>query len=243
MITIRNLRKTFGSVKAVQDLSLELSGEIFGLLGPNGAGKTTSIKMMTGLLKPDEGQILLMNIDLQKEPLEAKKVFGLVLEEPFLYSRLTPREFLSLIGSLYGMRKNRLVNRISYLFEIFDMENYADKLISSLSRGTKQKVALSGALVHNPSILFLDEPLSGLDPQSVYNLKQELKGIVEKGGTILMSTHILDVAQTLCDRVGIINQGILLACGSLEELHKEAKSSSKNLEDIFLKLTSQGKEP
>ncbi|GAG81335.1 unnamed protein product, partial [marine sediment metagenome] len=186
MIEVVELRKSFGSIKAVENLNLKISGEIFGFLGPNGAGKTTAIKMMTGLLKPDEGQIRLMGLDLQREPLRARKVFGLVLEEPFLYSRLTPREFLFLIGGLYGMEKKGIKNRMSYLLEMFAMEDYADKHISSLSRGTRQKVALSGALIHNPSILFLDEPLSGVDPPSVYNLKKELRDIVKRGGSIVM---------------------------------------------------------
>ena len=240
MIEVAELSRSFGSIKAVEDLNLNIFGEIFGFLGPNGAGKTTAIKMMTGLLKPDKGEIRLMGLDLQREPLKAKKVFGLVLEEPFLYSRLTPREFLFLVGGLYGMEKKDIRNRMSHLLQIFAMENYADKLISSLSRGTRQKVALSGALIHNPSILFLDEPLSGVDPQSVYSFKEELGKIARRGGSIVMATHILEVAQTLCDRVGIINKGKLLTCGNMEELQKEAETSSKNLEDIFLKLTSEG---
>lgn len=240
MIEVAELSKSFGSIKAVENLNLNIFGEIFGFLGPNGAGKTTAIKMMTGLLKPDKGQIRIMGLDLQREPLKAKKVFGLVLEEPFLYSRLTPREFLFLVGGLHGMEKKGIRNRMSHLLQIFAMENYADKLISSLSRGTRQKVALSGALIHNPSILFLDEPLSGVDPQSVYSFKEELGKISRRGGSIVMATHILEVAQTICDRVGIINKGKLLTCGNMEELQKEAETSSKNLEDIFLKLTSEG---
>lgn len=240
MIEVVELSKSFGPIKAVENLNLKISGEIFGFLGPNGAGKTTAIKMMTGLLKPDKGQIRLMGLDLQREPLKARKIFGLVLEEPFLYPRLTPREFLFLIGGLYGMGKKGIKNRMSCLFEMFAMEDYADKLISSLSRGTRQKVALSGALIHGPSILFLDEPLSGVDPPSVYSFKEELRKIARRGGSIVMATHILEVAQTICDRVGIINQGMLLTCGNMEELQKEAEISSKNLEDIFLKLTSKG---
>jgi len=236
MIEIEHLSKSFDSNKIIDSFDLQISSEIFGLLGPNGAGKTTTIKMITGLLRPDEGKVRLEGQDIQKNPLSAKKQFGLVMEEPFLFSRLTPCEFLSLIGGLYGMARTKIEDRISYLFNLFELEPHGSKLISSLSHGSRQKVALCGALIHSPSNLILDEPFSGLDPQSVYTFKHELKHFVQQGGTVLIATHILEVAQSLCDRVGILNHGKLIACGDLTQLQKEASLSSNRLEGIFLKL-------
>lgn len=242
MIEIIHVSKSFDSIKAVDNIDLEINDEIFGLLGPNGAGKTTAIKIMAGLLCPDEGNIRIGGQDIQKKPLAAKKQFGLVLEEPYLFARLTPFEFLILIGKLYGMAKSDIQDRIAYLFQLFELEGHAHKLISTLSHGTRQKVALGGGLIHGPSILILDEPLTGLDPRSVYILKQELRNIAQNGGSILIATHILEVAQGLCDRVGIINQGKLIACGDLAALRREASISSDHLEDIFLRLTESGRQ-
>lgn len=239
MIEIIQISKSFDSTKAVDNLKLQISEEIFGLLGPNGAGKTTTIKMVAGLLRPDEGSVRIGGQDIWKNSLAAKKQLGLILEEPFLFTRLTPLEFLVLVGKLFGMAKKDIQDRMSYLFQIFELEGHAHKLISTLSHGTRQKVALSGTLIHRPSILVLDEPLTGLDPRSVYIFKQELRDIAQKGGSILISTHILEVAQGLCDRVGILNQGKLVACGDLAELRRGAKVSSDHLEDIFLRLTER----
>ncbi|NOX34870.1 MAG: ABC transporter ATP-binding protein [Deltaproteobacteria bacterium] len=160
------------------------------------------------------------------------------MEEPFLYYRLTPREFLFFIGNIYGIEQKTLYKRISCFLEKFAMTQHADKLISTLSHGTKQKVALSAALIHKPLILFLDEPFSGLDPQSLYNFKEELKKITARGGAVLIATHIMEVAQTISNRVGIINQGRQLACGTIEELQKEFMLDTENLEEIFLAITS-----
>lgn len=239
MIEIKCVTKSFESTKAVDNVDLQISEEIFGLLGPNGAGKTSTIKMITGLMRPDSGYVRLNGYDIQKNHLIAKRQFGLVLEEPFLFSRLTALEFLVLVGKLYGMEQQNLQRRISDLLHIFELQSHANKLISALSHGMRQKVALSGALIHSPSILILDEPFTGLDPRSIYIFKQVLRNLVQGGGSILIATHILEIAQGLCDRVGILNYGKLIACGDLKALRKEAGSGDQHLEDIFIRLTGK----
>jgi ABC-2 type transport system ATP-binding protein len=235
MINATNLTKKYGSFLAVDDLSLTVKNELFVFLGPNGAGKTTTIKMMTGLLQPTRGSITIDGIDLQKNPLQAKRAFGLVQEQPPLYEKLTAREFIQFLAGLYKVPASDAQRRMSQLFEIFEISDRADDLIENFSHGMKQKVALTGALIHEPNVLFLDEPTVGLDPKAARNLKDLLRGLVDKGATVFMSTHILEVAERMCDRIGIIDKGKLVALGTLGEL--SAKTDSTNLEDIFLKVT------
>ena len=242
MISIRNVSKSFANLKAVDDLVLEVpKGEVFCFLGPNGAGKTTTIKMMTGLLKPSSGTVELLGFNIQTQPLAAKKVTGLVPDTPALYEKLTAREFILFMGNLYGVARNTLHKRLNNLIELFDLEERVDDLIQSFSHGMKQKCALAAALIHDPQILFLDEPTAGLDPKSAKNLKDLLRGLVKQGATVFMSTHILEIAETMCDRIGIINQGKLIACGTMDELRKLSQQQDQTLEDIFLELTGGDK--
>jgi len=237
MIEAIELTKKYGNLLAVNNLNLNIGNELFGFLGANGAGKTTTIKMMTGLIKPTKGTVKICGFDLQKEPVKAKSKFGLIPDNPYLYEKLTCIEFLNFMGNLYRVDGNSLKKRINNLIELFDIKGRASDLIETYSHGMKQKVALAGALIHNPEVLFLDEPTAGLDPKSTRILKDILKGLVKEGVTVFMSTHILEIAEAMCDRVGIINKGELVACGTMNELKAKSKKEEKNLEDIFLELT------
>lgn len=237
MIKISNLTKKYDDLIAVDHLNLNIENELFVFLGPNGAGKTTTIRMMTGLLRPSEGSVSLGGYDIQNQSIAAKQKFGLIPDTPNLYEKLTAREFVQFIGNLYEVDRNDIEKRMNRLFELFELNDRADDLIQSFSHGMKQKCALSAALIHDPDILFLDEPTVGLDPKSARNLKDLLRGLVKKGKTVFMSTHILEIAESMCDRVGIINKGKLIAHGTMDELRKLSDQEDKSLEDIFLKLT------
>jgi len=237
MIETSKLSKWFGDIQAVKDLNIRVENELFGFLGPNGAGKTTTIRMMTGLLTPTKGEIKICGIDLGLHPVEAKMQFGLLPDNPYLYEKLSCFEFLNFMGNLYRIEMGVLEKRIDNLIELFDLKERAEDLIETFSFGMKQKVALAGALIHNPKVLFLDEPTVGLDPKSARIIKEILIELVKKGVTVFMSTHILEIAEVMCDRVGIINKGELIACGTMEELRAQSKSGEKSLESIFLELT------
>ncbi len=237
MIKAINVSKKYNGLLAVDNLNLQVHKELFVFLGPNGAGKTTTIKMMTGLLRPTSGTIQIEGYDLLEHPTEAKKLFGLVPDTPVLYDKLSLREFVQFIANLYEVEKMTFNRRFTNLIELFDLESRIDDLIQDFSHGMKQKVILAAALIHDPKVLFLDEPTVGLDPKSARNLKDLLRGLVEKGTTIFMSTHILEIAEAMCDRVGIIDKGKLIACGTMEELRLQSKQQDKSLEEIFLELT------
>ncbi len=237
MIQTENLTKNYGSLTAVKELSFDVGREFFVFLGPNGAGKTTTIKMMTGLLKPSRGSVKIGGRDMETDALEAKRQLGLVPEAPYLYPKLTGREFVYFLADIYEVDRKTCERRFENLLELFDLGDRVEELIENYSHGMKQKIALCGALVHDPKVLFLDEPTVGLDPKSAKNLKNILKGLVKKGVTVFMSTHILEIAESMCDRVGIINKGELIALGTMDELRKLSKSEDKSLEDIFLELT------
>lgn len=238
MLHVSDLCKDFGTRRVVKNLNLKIDRELFVFLGPNGAGKTTSIKMMTGLLQPTQGSVSVNGVDLHRQPLKAKRLMGLVPEEPALYEKLTPREFVLFMARLYKIEAEDAERRMQQLFDIFELTERSYDLIEEFSHGMKQKVAITAALVHDPQILFLDEPTTGLDPKAARNLKDLLRGLIERGTTIFMSTHILEVAERMCDRVGIINNGELIALGTMDELSK--KAGYTNLEDIFLELTGSG---
>ena len=238
MIRTEGLSKRFGSLAAVENLNLEVGpGELFGFLGPNGAGKTTTIRMLTGLLRPTAGRVFIGGYDIQKEPVRAKALLGYVPDEPVLYEKLTGREFLTFMADLYRVGVSRRNERIPELLELFGLTERGDDLIQSYSRGMRQKLAVAGALVHEPRVLILDEPTVGLDPRSARVLKDILRALAARGVTVFMSTHVLEIAERMCTRVGIIDRGRLIACGTMEELRAQAREDSATLEDIFLKLT------
>ncbi|MDZ7317594.1 MAG: ABC transporter ATP-binding protein [candidate division KSB1 bacterium] len=237
MIEAIHLTKVYDHQLAVQDLNLQIANELFVFLGPNGAGKTTTIKMMTGLLQPTSGSVRIGGYDLATQPVEAKKMFGLVPDTPVLYDKLTLIEFLQFVARMYEMDASSFKRRFSQLVELFDLQNKVNDLIQTFSHGMKQKCVLAAALIHDPRVLFLDEPTVGLDPKSARHLKDLLRGLVKQGTTVFMSTHILEIAEAMCDRVGIIDHGQLIACGTMDELRRQSSDRDQSLEEIFLELT------
>jgi ABC-2 type transport system ATP-binding protein len=238
MIEIKDVTKSYTpGKKAVDSLNLKIEdGEIFGFLGPNGAGKTTTIKMMTGISRPDEGDILIDGKSILKEPLEAKKAFGYVPDNPDMFLKLTGIEYLNFMADIYETPKDLRDERIKYLVDKFEMaESIGDK-IQSYSHGMRQKIVLIGVLIHEPKNWILDEPMTGLDPKSSFILKQMMREHAKKGNSIFFSTHVLEVAEKLCDRVGIINKGKLIVHGTYEEI-KNKFNEEKSLENIFLEIT------
>lgn len=240
MISMRNLTKRFGEKIALDNLNLEVAGgELFSFLGPNGAGKTTTIKLMTGLLKPTSGEILIGGYDIQKDAISAKRLIGYIPDFPFLYEKLTAREFIEFIGMLYKMNSGEIDKGSKELFEVFGMSSYADNLIEDYSHGMKQRLVMCASLIHDPKLIIVDEPMVGLDPKSSRIVKQILKEKARRGVTVFLSTHTLSVAEELSNRVGIIHKGRLIALGSVDEIKEMACSSSNTLEDVFLELTEE----
>lgn len=238
-IELKNLTKKYGSLTAVNNLNLEIeNGEIFGFLGPNGAGKTTTIKLLSGLLKPTSGTAKILGFDIQVNPIEAKSYIGLIPDDPNIYEKLTGREFLRFMGNIFKVENTVIVKKTAELLKIFDLQDRADELIQVYSHGMKQKIAIAGALIHSPKIIIFDEPTIGLDPKSARTIKDILKYRAESGDCIFMSTHILEIAERMCDRIGIINNGNLIAVGNMDELRHLSKSGKYNLEEIFLELTN-----
>mgnify|MGYP000853074551 FL=1 len=237
LIKTENLTKRFGTVTAVNKLNLEVrAGEIYGFLGPNGSGKTTTIKMLTGLLEPTAGRAFICGLDIVKESAAAKALLAYVPDQPKLYGKLTAREFLALMADLYRMPRDVSRQRAQQLLEMFYLETRADELLEGYSHGMRQKVVLAAALIHQPRVLLMDEPTVGLDPASARLLKDVMAELARQGATILVSTHILEIAERLCHRVGILQAGQLIAQGSPEELRTQAGRKG-SLEDIFLELT------
>ncbi len=239
MIELVNISKSYnrGAVKAVESLNLAVKpGEIFGFLGPNGAGKTTTIKIMVGLLQPDGGTARIGGFDIQKNPLEVKKQIGFVPENPEVYEKITGIEYLNFLGDVHGVPGPERAKRAMELLEMFKLDNAVNDLVQTYSHGMRQKLVLTGSFLHNPPVLIMDEPMVGLDPRSSFDLKEKLQEYCQEHRTVFFSTHILAVAEQFCHRVGIIHQGRLIACGTLEELQKQARNR-ESLEKIFLELT------
>lgn len=234
MIEFRNLVKKFGSFVAVDNLSLTVEpGQFFGFLGPNGAGKTTTIKMLTGLYLPTSGSCLINNIDIHKRPVPAKRCFGYVPDQPYLYDKLTGREFLSFVGGLFRIPPEQIAPRIEELKDVFEIGNFIDKRGEEYSQGMRQRIVLSAALLHNPQVLIIDEPIVGLDPRSARLVKDTLKQKTREGLTVFMSTHLLEIVEELCDRIAIIKDGRII----YEETQSESRRFNGQLESIFLELT------
>jgi len=241
VIELVNVSKSYnrGKIKAVDDLTLTVKpGEIFGFLGPNGAGKTTTIKMIVGLLRPDQGRILVEGFDTAVEPLKAKQCTTYVPDYPAIYDRLTGLEYLNFIGDVYGVSKEARLERMNRWLEIFDLAPVITSPIQSYSHGMKQKVALTAALLPAPRVMILDEPLVGLDPRAAYQLKDLFREHCQQGKTLLFSTHIMEVAEKLCDRIGIIHRGKLIACGTMDDI-RALDRTERSLENVFLELTEK----
>ena len=240
LIEASELTKQFGSVQALTGLSFRvMPGEIYGLLGPNGAGKTTTIKVITGLVEPTSGWVKIGGFDPVKNPIEVKSRIGYVAEKPILYESLSSRDFLEFVASIRKIEQNATNRVVTQLADAFDMAKYFDAPIATLSMGMKQKVALIASLVHQPPVLLLDEPLSGIDAKSSRLVKELLSLHTQKGGAVLFSTHIMEVAEHLCTRIGIIYQGKIIAEGTLDQLKSKTGSKSETLEEVFLKLTNE----
>lgn len=237
MIKTSNLTKKFGKLVAVNKLNLEVKkGEIFGFIGPNGAGKTTTIKMLTGVLAPTEGKIEIGGFDIQKEPVEAKQLIGYIPDDPYVYPELSGREFLWLVGKLFKVEN--LGAKIKKLLPIYKIEKIVDGPFKEYSRGNKQKLTILAALLHQPKVLVIDEPILGLDPLSAQETIKIFQDFAKKGSTIFVSTHTLSVAEKICHRLGVIDEGKLIFEGSIGQLEKRVHEEGKDLERLYLKLTS-----
>jgi ABC-2 type transport system ATP-binding protein len=238
VIRTEGLTKRFGETLAVAGLDLEIgAGEFFCFLGPNGAGKTTTIKLLVGLLRPDAGRALVGGHDIQREPLAAKRLLGYVPDQPYLYERLTGREFLHLVAGLYRLDGD-VADRIAGVLKAFDVADVADGLIGDLSHGMRQKLSFAATFLHEPRVVVVDEPWVGLDPRSIRNVKDRLRAATRAGLTVFMSTHTLSIAEEIADRVGIIHRGRLLFTGTVGEV-KALASRPGTLEDVFLELTRE----
>ncbi|HEY9075100.1 MAG TPA: ABC transporter ATP-binding protein [Anaerolineaceae bacterium] len=237
LIETDHLVKRFGEKTAVDDVSFSVyGGEIFGFLGPNGAGKTTTIKMIVGLLQPTSGTARVAGFDVQSQSLQAKAACGFVPDEPNLYAKLSGRELLRFVGDLYELDTRQIDRRITELLNLFELNEASDNLVESYSHGMQQKTSLAAALIHDPRVLILDEPTVGLDPRSARLIKDILRQIADRGAAVMLSTHIMEIAERMCDRIGIINKGKLVASGNMDELRAYGEGES-SLEDIFLQLT------
>lgn len=237
MIEIKNVSKAYAKgKKAIDSLDLTIKdGEIFGFLGPNGAGKTTTIKMITGIIDIDEGDIYIDGVNITENPIEAKRSFGFVPDSPDLFLKLKGIEYLNFLGDIFKMSKSARKSKIEDLAKRFDIYDALNDKIESYSHGMRQKLIVIGALMHNPKNWILDEPMTGLDPKSSYDLKELMKEHAKNGNTVFFSTHVLEVAEKLCDRVGIINKGKIVFVGTIDEIKKEFKDGS--LEELFLEIT------
>src|SRR5688500_9127850 len=238
MIELTTLTKRYGSFTAVDALTLTVPrGELFGFLGPNGAGKTTSLRMIAGILRPSSGTIRIGGIDVVADPVAAKSRLGFIPDRPFIYEKLTGIEFLRFVAGLYDQSGPEVEHRSRELLGLFDLEEWKDELVESYSHGMRQKLIISSAFVHRPEVIVVDEPMVGLDPKAARILKDLFREYTSRGNTIMMSTHTLEVAETLCDRVGIIQNGKIVAAGTVAELRRDGGENARGLEEIFLRLT------
>ncbi len=240
MIQLRSLTKRYGRFTAVDSINLSVArGEIFGFLGPNGAGKTTTLRMIAGILRPTAGTIHIGGVDVVKDPLSAKAKLGYIPDRPFIYEKLTGAEFLRFVAGLYDQQGPEIDNRARELLALFDLEDWRDEMVESYSHGMRQKLIISSAFVHRPEAIVVDEPMVGLDPKAARILKDLFREYVSRGHTIMMSTHTLEVAESLCDRIAIIQGGTIRAEGTMAELRSQSMDGTERLESIFLKLTGE----
>jgi ABC-2 type transport system ATP-binding protein len=240
MIELKDLTKKYGEFQAVKDLNLSVKkGEIFGFIGPNGAGKTTTIKIMGGILEPTHGTVTIAGISMQEKPEKAKSKIGFIPDRPYLYEKLTGMEFLRFTADLYGVSEGAFQATAFKILKNFSLTDWAHQLIESYSHGMKQRLIMSAALLHNPEVIIVDEPMVGLDPAAIMMVKSLFKELAGQGVTIFMSTHTLKVAEDICDRIGVINKGHLIAMGTTRELQREANVTEADLERVFFNLTNK----
>jgi ABC-2 type transport system ATP-binding protein len=240
MIRLSSLSKRYGTFTAVDSIDLVVpKGELFGFLGPNGAGKTTTLRMIAGILRPTGGTVHIAGVDLARDPIAAKARLGFIPDRPFIYEKLTGAEFLRFVAGLYDQQGPQVEHRSRELLALFDLEEWRDELVESYSHGMRQKLIISSAFVHRPDVIVVDEPMVGLDPKAARILKDLFREYVRRGHTIMMSTHTLEVAESMCDRIGIIQRGVIRACGTMDDLRQSATDGATGLEDIFLRLTGE----
>jgi len=240
MIQLSALTKRYGSFTAVDSLELTVPrGELFGFLGPNGAGKTTTLRMIAGIIRPTSGSVRVAGIDVAANPVAGKARLGYIPDRPFIYEKLTGSEFIRFVAGLYGQEGEAVERRGRELLALFDLEEWRDELVESYSHGMRQKLIISSAFVHRPKVIVVDEPMVGLDPKAAKILKELFREYTNRGNTIMMSTHTLEVAEAMCDRIGIIKNGTIRACGTMDELRGGEGGSDSALEDIFLRLTGE----
>lgn len=240
MIEVKNFSKVYGNgKKAVDDISFEVrDGEIFGFLGPNGAGKSTTIKAIVGINKATSGEILINNIKLADDPIKYKKQFSFVPDNPELFESYTGNEYINFLADIYGLDENTRKERLDYYLGFFDIKDAMNEQIETYSHGMAQRLALIGALINDPEVIILDEPMVGLDAKSAYNLKEILRARAKSGKSVFFSTHVMSVAQELCDRIAIINKGKIIADGTFDEI-RNSTNHKENLEAVFLELTDE----
>ena len=238
MLELRGVVKRYGKFTAVKSIDLQVHrGEIFGFLGPNGAGKTTTIRMVAGVLRPSEGHVFIGGEDVEQNPESAKSRVGYIPDRPYLYEKLSGGEFLRFVAGLWGREGDAVEERLDRLLELFHLAPWKDELVESYSHGMRQKLLISSALIHQPELIVVDEPMVGLDPRSARLLKDLFRTFVANGGTVFLSTHTLEVAEALCDRIAILSEGKIIALGSMDELRSQAHAGGAHLEEIFLKVT------
>jgi ABC-2 type transport system ATP-binding protein len=240
MIELKSLTKRYGTFTAVDALELTVpKGELFGFLGPNGAGKTTTLRMIAGILRPSSGSVRIAGIDVSADPMAAKSLLGYIPDRPYIYEKLTGSEFLRFVAGLYSQNGKEIEHRGRELLALFDLEQWRDELVESYSHGMRQKLIISSAFIHKPDVIVVDEPMVGLDPKAARILKDLFSEYTRRGHTIMMSTHTLEVAEAMCDRIGIIQGGKIRALGTMDELRASSASGTEGLEQIFLKLTGE----
>ncbi len=241
MILLKNITKTYHKLKALDNLNLSIpEGCLFGFIGPNGAGKTTTIRILSGILLPDSGTVEIAGINLEKQPEKAKQKIGFIPDRPYLYEKMTGNEFLKFCADIYKVPPADFIAARDRYLSLFTMRDYADNLIESYSHGMKQRIVMASALIHDPQIIVVDEPMVGLDPAAIRLVKKLFQELAARGKTIFMSTHTLEIAESICDMVAIIHKGKILARGSMSDLQKESSVSHQRLEDLFLHLTEPG---
>ena len=240
MVEMRELGKDYGEFTALQGLTLTINhGEVYGFLGPNGAGKTTTIRMLTGLLEPSRGEVLVKGLSVHGHPKETKSIMGYIPDQPFLYDKLTGDEYVAFVAGLWGMEKEAAIAAAEPYLERFKLTDVRSELVEGYSHGMKQKLVMSAAFCHGPELLVVDEPTVGLDPRSVLTIKEMFRQRADEGRTVFLSTHSLDVAETVCDRIGILHKGRMIAEGTMAQLRERASSGGGNLESVFLTLTEE----